>query len=164
MRTPANVLDAYGEWIARLAPWSHFVSLTHDARRLATGPTVSHQAYSRIGLQRHRRLVRDWFFDDVRKFDNTARLWSETELHKSGQPHEHALLALRPNAPSGLIMEAWFNRAGAYDRQPLETIEGTFSAARYVAKYTAKGSALEPRVWGFGLLAEASFSRVLLRL
>ena len=161
MRTPEAVLDAYGDWIAGLAPWNFFASLTHDPKRIARSSTVSHQAYDRVGIQRHRRLVRAWFYEDVRRLDPSARWWSETELHASGQPHEHGLLAVRDRAPIGAMMDAWYQRAGAYDRQPLEGIGATFSAARYVAKYTGKAAAWEPSVWGFGLLPAPSFSTVL---
>jgi hypothetical protein len=157
----AEVMNAYGEWIGGLASWNFFASLTHDPRRLVGAPGRDRQGYTRVGIQRHRRLVHDWFFEDVRRLDPSARWWSETELHKSGQPHEHGLLAVRVRAPVGDMMAAWFDRAGAFDRQPLEGVTATFSAARYVAKYTGKAAAFEPRVWGFGLLPRPSFSQVL---
>ena len=98
MRTPAAVLEAYGIWIAGLAPWTHFVTLTH---RLPDSSDANRaRNYTRVGLARHRRLVRKWFHGDVRPRDPAARWWSELELHESGIPHEHGLLALGDTAPA----------------------------------------------------------------
>ena len=84
MRTPAEVLDAYGTWIASLAPWTHFVTLTHRLPDSSDANRARH--YTRVGFSRHRRLVREWFHAVVRPRDAAARWWSELELHESGIP------------------------------------------------------------------------------
>jgi hypothetical protein len=98
VRTPRDVLDAYGVWIASLAPWTHFVTLTHRLPDSSDANLARH--YTRVGMSRHRRLVREWFHGAVRPRDPAARWWSELELHATGIPHEHGLLALGLTAPS----------------------------------------------------------------
>jgi len=143
-RQRAEILDAYGSFIASLAPWTHFITLTHDPRRLAN---LDGQ-HTRVGLQRHRRLRKEFVFDVVRRLDPTARWWSETELHLSGQPHEHAMLAAAENAPVYSMMAEWYALGGAWR---VERIESTHAAACYVAKYGEKAAAWEPMVAGLGL-------------
>lgn len=165
-----DVLGEYGRWVASLAPWDFFVTLTHDPRRLAqqlvdegaiatvdaermrpmeTGITI-------VGLQRHRREVRRWFYDDVRRFDHRAQFWGETELHATGQAHEHALLRVAGGARVLSMRQAWFERAGyaMFDR-----IEDATAVAAYVAKYTGKAAASEPHVYGFAKTARYSYAR-----
>jgi hypothetical protein len=150
------VLDAYGVWIASLAPWTHFVTLTH---RLPDSSDANRaRRYTRVGFARHRRLVRDWFHGEVRPRDPGARWWSELELHASGIPHEHGLLALGETAPALSMRQAWWDLAG-YAR--VDAIKDSRAVARYVAKYAGKKAAWSPCVWGFGLLPEPSFSQVL---
>ena len=158
MRTPAEVLDAYGTWIAGLAPWTHFVTLTHRLPDSSDANLARH--YTRVGFSRHRRLVREWFHAVVRPRDAAARWWSELELHETGIPHEHGLLALAGNAPALSIRQAWWDLAG-YAR--LDGIKNPEAVARYVAKYAGKKAAWAPCVWGFGLLREPSFSQTLRR-
>ncbi len=156
MGMPANVLTEYGLWIASLAPWLYFVTLTH---RLPDSSDANlARQYTRVGIARHRRLVREWFHGAVRPRDPGARIWSETELHLTGVPHEHALLAVSDTAPVLSLRQAWFDMAG-FAR--IERIEDPSAAARYVAKYAGKTGAWPPNVWGFGLLPRPSFSQVL---
>ncbi len=156
MGIPADVLDAYGIWIAGLAPWSHFVTLTHRLPDSSDANVA--RLYTRVGIGRHRRLVREWFHGQVRPRDRGAQWWSEMELHATGIPHEHALLAVSGKAPVLSMRQAWFDVAG-YAR--LEGIENPGAVARYVAKYAGKSAAWPPCVWGFGLLPRPSFSQVL---
>ena len=153
---PAAVLDAYGIWIAGLAPWTHFVTLTHRLPDSSDANRARH--YTRVGFARHRRLVREWFHSAVRPRDPGARWWSELEQHATGIPHEHGLLALSDMAPALSMRQAWWERSG-YAR--VDRIERPEAVARYVAKYAGKQAAWAPCVWGFGLLAEPSFSKVL---
>jgi hypothetical protein len=140
---PAAVLDAYGIWIAGLAPWTHFVTLTH---RLPDSSDANlARRYTRVGIARHLRLVREWFHSEVRPRDRGARWWSEMELHASGIPHEHALLAVGDTAPVLSMRQAWFDVAG-YAR--VDGIERPEAVARYVAKYAGKSAAWPPCVWG----------------
>lgn len=156
MRTPADVLEAYGIWIAGLAPWTHFVTLTH---RLPDSSDANRaRNYTRVGLSRHRRLVRQWFHGEVRPRDAGARWWSELELHETGIPHEHGLLAVGPAAPALSMRQAWWDLAGYARVDPINDSE---AVARYVAKYAGKKAAWAPCVWGFGLLRQPSFSQVL---
>ena len=158
MKTPAPVLDAYGEWIAGLTPWTHFVTLTHRLPGdVGAEPAQRAQprGYTRVGVQRHRRAVRAWFHEQVRAMDPGARWWSEMEFHASGVPHEHGLIALGERAPALSMRQAWYESRG-YAR--FDAIGSRFAVARYVAKYSGKAAAFEPCVWGFGLLAAPSFS------
>lgn len=170
-----EVLSAYGEYVASLAPWSWFVSLTHDAKRLryAEGwrATKTRDAWvedpsgqrrrarlvidaqrvvvdtgiTQVRAHRHRKQVREWFYDDVRPRDRDARWWSEMELHESGQAHEHGLLAIRDTAAILSIRQAWFDRCG-YAR--LDRVTSAEGAAVYVAKYTGKSAAAAPCIYG----------------
>jgi len=148
---------AYGAWVATFAPppgWSFFVTLTHDPRRLSV---VGHD---RIGRQLHRSRLRSWFYDDVRALDPSALWWSETELHISGQPHEHGLLWCGAGAPDLRMRQAWYEAAG-YAKW--ERIVDAASVAAYVAKYAGKATSGPPNVWGMGAHAEPSHSLMLPR-
>jgi hypothetical protein len=80
------------------------------------------------------------------------------ELHETGIPHEHGLLALSETAPALSMRQAWWDLAG-FAR--LDPIKDSHAVARYVAKYAGKKAAWTPCVWGFGLLREPSFAQVL---
>ncbi len=136
--------DATGHWVADLAPFGYFVTLTHRPLAGSSARPVTsrwHRSgssfYTRVGLARHNRMVRDWFYDDVRRLDPTAQLWGETELHVSGQPHEHALLACAESAPVYTFMQLWFDRpdGGAWKVQPFsQDPDECVRAACYVEK------------------------------
>lgn len=148
-----RVLEEYGHFVASLAPWTHFVTLTHDPRRLGVGHTI-------VGQQRHRRVMSRWLFDDVRRLDPSARWYSEMELHKSGQAHEHGLLAIAPNAPDLTMRQAWFDRAGYSvwrEIRPTDDV-AAYAAAAYVAKYSGKATTTEPFIAGLGVHRRASHS------
>jgi hypothetical protein len=147
----AVLLSEYGRFIGGLTDWGFFVTLTHDPRRLGAGHTV-------VGRQRHRKQVRRWVRDDLRRLDPSARWWSEMEEHASGQAHEHGLLEVAPSAPLLSIRQRWFERCGYAFIVPVPSVQ---AAAEYVAKYTGKAQASEPVIAGFGLLPRASFSQVL---
>lgn len=165
------VLLATGEWIASLAPWSHFFTLTHRLpgdtpplesyyrRTLPARPLPNIPTYTRVGIQRHRRMVRKFFYDVIRPYDHAAQWWSEMEMTQAGVPHEHAMVALSPNAPV-LSMRQWWYESCGY--AVMETIEGSsITPAAYVAKYTEKGGAIPPLICGFGLNSRESHSLVL---
>lgn len=171
-----EVLTAYGQYVASLAPWRWFVTLTHDARRLrysegwaATGTrdawvedpdgrrrlarvvtnakrVVLDTGITQVREVRHRKQVREWFYDDVRPRDRDAQWWSEMEMHESGQAHEHGLLSIRDGAAMLSIRQAWFERCGYAFIKPVTSVEG---AAVYVAKYTGKSAATKPCIYGF---------------
>jgi hypothetical protein len=145
--------DAYGSWVAGLAPWSHFITLTHDPRRLGRGHTM-------VGRQRHRRVLSKWIYDYVRRLDHGAQWFSEMELHKSGQCHEHGLLAVSATAPVLSMRQAWYDLAGFCDVRLIAGDDDKQRIARaiYVAKYTGKATAVEPFIAGFGLHRSASHS------
>lgn len=160
-------LDEYGRYVAQLAPWRWFVTLTHrmpdglevgrrsavtelgrEHRGRALGDeVVMHTGASIVGVKPHRRDVRRWFYDVVRPTDRTALWWSEAEEHKSGSVHEHGLLACSEVAPHLMWRTKWFELAGYCYIAPVTRVEG---AAVYVAKYTGKAAAVEPCVYGFG--------------
>jgi hypothetical protein len=148
-----EVLEAYGSWIASLGPWSFFVTLTH---RTPEDPTAAN--WSRVGVARHRRMVREWFYDDVRRLDRSAKWWSEMEFHASGQPHEHGMLAVDELAPWLQMRQAWWDRAGFAKWLPIDG-RGAMLPAAYVSKYAQKAVSREPLVYGFGLLPRPSFAR-----
>lgn len=147
----AELLAEYGRFIAGLTDWTHFVTLTHDPRRLSPGHTL-------VGRQRHRRQVGAWVRYDLRALAPEARWWSEMELHRSGQAHEHGLLAIASTSPLLSARQRWFERCGYADIIAIRDGQG---AAEYVAKYTGKAQAVEPLIAGFGLLRVASFSQLL---
>lgn len=139
--TPSSVLDAYGAWLADLAPWSHFITLTH---RLPDGRVALHD---RVGVQRHRRLVKLWLHTEVLPRDPGAVWWSETELTKIGTPHEHGVLALAdPRAPVLSMRQAWWEMAGYARVEEIE--ESSLAVARYVIKYSVKATAWPSTVHG----------------
>ncbi len=173
-RTPAPVLDAYGEFIGGLGSWTDFWTLTHrppdedsgnrstaarpDIPSVASARPYGRPSFTRVGIQRHRRQVREWFYEDVRRMDPGARWWSEMELHLTGQPHEHGLLSVSAGAPVLSMRQAWWDRCGFAH---VQAIRSRAAVAAYVAKYAGKSAAWTPLVYGFGLLPAPSFSRTL---
>ncbi len=159
METDKSVALAHGEWIATLAPWRYFLTLTHDPGRLGDMQVDPRRPYHRVGVKRHRRLVREWFYQDVRRLDPTAQLWGELEMQPvSGQAHEHCTLACSDVAPHLKMRQAWYERAGWCD---MKRIEGSaISAAAYCAKYASKATSVEPLFLGFGLDRAATFATV----
>ena len=154
----APVLSEYGRFFGSLTDWTHFGTLTHDPRRLGVGHSI-------VGHQRHRKQVRLFVRDDVRRLDRGAQWWSEMELHASGQCHEHALMHFSENAPVLSIRQRWYERCGYMKIVPITAASmaafGVTSVAEYVAKYTGKAGAVAPIIAGFGLLSRESWSRVM---
>jgi hypothetical protein len=142
MESRAELLDAYGSFIASLADWSHFVTLTHR-----TPEDPSAVSWHRVGVARHRRLVRDWFYECVRPRAPGARWWSEMEFHVSGQPHEHGMLAVPSNAPDLEMRDAWWQLAGYAKWLSIAGQDG-ISPAAYASKYAQKATSREPMVFG----------------
>lgn len=145
-------LAGYGEWVAGLTDWTHFVTLTHrppdryePGFRRDGSPVMLDTGVRIVGAKRHRRAVREWFFEDVRTRDGRAQWWSEMELHESGASHEHGLLRVSETAPVLSIRQSWWDRAGY---ATIEPIEAAGRAAVYVAKYTGKAAAIEPLIFG----------------
>lgn len=160
----AAALDATGRWVAGLAAWRHFVTLTHALVAVTSVQPVTSRkhrsgwsSYTRVGVSRHNRLVRDWFHEVVRSDDPTAEWWSETELHASGQPHEHGLLACAESAPVFSWLGRWYamEGGGIWKSQPFsQDPDERVRAACYVekaAKYAGKMASQAPKVWGRGL-------------
>ncbi len=178
-----EVKDATGAWIAGLVGWTHFLTLTHrlpgdqmlgcdrstaarpDISPIASAstygrPVVNAPSWTRVGMQRHRRMVRKFFYDVIRPRDPGSRWWSETEFHHSGQPHEHALLAIEnPSIALLSIRQWWYEHCGYAVIEPI--VGSGIVPAAYVAKYTEKSGAWPPLIYGFGLLPVPSFSRTL---
>ena len=155
-------LNETGEWIAGLASWNWFWTLTHDAVRLDGAD--SSRPHALVGQQRHRSLVRRWVFGTVRVLDPSAQWWSETERHQTGQCHEHGLMAASDTAPWLKMRQAWYELAGYAVVRPIERLhetDGKVLVARYVAKYSEKAAAGTPLIAGFGLLPSPSHSLVL---
>lgn len=139
-----RVLDAFGEWVASLAPWTHFATLTYAP---PVGHVVTTQTWTRVGMQHARRQLRDWFHRDVRIAVPTAVCWFETELHQSGQPHHHGLLALGDERPRPGLERRW-----AHGHAQVEVIDySSFSVARYVEKAAIRPEARPPVIWGLPL-------------
>ncbi len=161
-----EVLSATGVWIGEKAEWTHFVTLTHraptDVRPVdVPGPRKGFDGtWTRVGMSRHRKLVRRLFYDVIRPRDPGARWWSETEFHATGVPHEHALLALSTaNVALLSIRQEWYEQCGYIKILPVYA--GGQTAAEYVAKYTEKGGSYPPLILGFGLHDAPTFSMVL---
>jgi hypothetical protein len=163
--TPVAVLDAYGSWISSLARWSVFVTATHARPKTRTVAQAENVVvYDRVGVQRHRKVLRDWFYDVVRQADPTARWWSEMEFHESGVPHEHGLLETELSFTGRLyVRDVWRREHGDHEKgqgMRFDSIkESPVGVARYVAKYAGKAAAHEPCIYGFGLLSRPSFSQ-----
>jgi hypothetical protein len=166
----APVLAEYGRFISGLAPWTHFVTLTHDPRRMQPHLFTRGRSDSRVqrshgspdvalvGPQRHRKQVKAWVRYDLLSMAPDARWWSEMESTKAGQAHEHGMLSLPATAPLLSIRQRWYERCGFAHIRAIASVQ---EAAEYVAKYTGKAAATEPVIAGFGLLPVASFSQVL---
>lgn len=168
-------LNSTGLWVARLSDWRYFITLTHRQLRSATSTQAitsrKHRSgsgeHTRVGLNRHNSLVRDWFYDNVRALDHGARLWGETEAHAKGDPHEHLLLDVDRQAPVYSMLQSWYDRVdgGIWNCQPFSgDPDERVRAAAYVekaAKYAGKLTAQPPKIFGFALLSSPSFSRVL---
>jgi hypothetical protein len=155
----------FGRWLASLADWRYFITLTH---RTPTSTRLSYADYTRVGLARHNRMVRSLFYDNIRALDPTARFWGETETHAAGGFHEHALLSCASTFGVYGAMASWFDRrdGGWWDVQPFDSSRAVELAAGYIekaAKYAGKLAAQPPKVYGFGLLPQASHSLTLPR-
>lgn len=139
-----EILDAYGHFVAGLAPWRFFLTLTYDPRDLG----ASSSTWTRVGRQRANRQLARWFRDSVSAKCPTAIAWVETELHVSGQPHHHGVLALPANAPHLTMRTDWFAANGFARFDPID--EGRGAVARYVCKYATKASSGAPFTVGLG--------------
>jgi len=133
-----DVLDAYGVFVAGLAPWRWFLTLTYDPRDLA----ASSSTWTRVGRQRADGMLSRWMRDSVRKACPDAQAWVETELHVTGQPHHHGVLALPESAPWLRMRTEWWEANGWARFDPIDESRG--AVARYVCKYAAKASAGAP--------------------
>ena len=160
----AAALDATGRWVARLAQWRYFITLTHRqvaATSLQPVTSRNHRSgwssHTRVGLSGHDRMVREWFHEVVRPDDPTAEWWSETELHANGQPHEHGLLACAESAPIYSWLSQWYamEKGGIWKSRPFsQDPDERVRAACYVekaAKYVGKMATQAPKVWGRGV-------------
>lgn len=161
-RVTAAAMTGYGQWLADLAPWRYFVTLTHRAPN-STAP--SYTPYTRVGLNRHNRMVRDWFYQSVRPLDITARLWGETETHVAGGFHEHALLAVNPTMGIYAAMAAWYDRTegGLWNVRRFDSDRAVELAGAYIekaAKYAGKAAAQPPKVYGLGLDTAPNFLHI----
>jgi len=168
-------LNATGVWLARLSDWRYFITLTHRqlASPVSSQPITKRKhrsgftSYTRVGMNAHNAMVRDWFYEDVRALDRGARLWGETELHAKGDPHEHLVLDVDRQAPVYSMLDAWFERphggvwnCQSFSQDPDELVR----AAAYIekaTKYAGKLTTQPPKIFGFGLASAPSFSRVL---
>lgn len=151
-RLTRDGLAEYGHWIASLAPWSHFITLTHDPARLEKiRPT-----WTQVGPRAHRRRIRNFVLEVRRRFDKRLTWWSEMEILPTGAAHEHALVAWHDPAPLYTAMQVWFDRCGAWNVKPIEG--GSESIAAYIGKYGGKSGAFPPFVIGLGLHDRESHS------
>lgn len=144
-------MDAYGHFVAELAPWNWFLTLTYDPRDLSTRTSRNQLAYTRVGQQAARKRLTRWFHDEVRKYAPAAQIWCETELHESGQPHHHAVAALPENAPWLRMRTAWWDANGWGRFDPVADSRG--AVARYVCKYATKATTGAPFVAGLPAIA-----------
>lgn len=164
-------VNEVGYWVAAMAPWQAMITLTHAPIGFTSKQPFtsrSHRSgsssYTRVGLNAHNSLVRHWFYEVVRPSDRTAQLWGETELHVSGQPHEHLLLAHAESAPVFSWLDAWYRapRGGIWHSLSFSTDPSiAVRAACYVekaAKYVGKMACQPPKVFGFGLHEAESHS------
>lgn len=150
---------AAGEYVASLAPWNVFVTLTHRPREVEDERAFvyvrpggersivygrSAAGYS-VAMDTAQRRVKSWFHRAVRRYDSYASMWAETELHKSGAPHHHLLLAVRRGFPLKSVRQAWWEECG-YARA--EWLVEPVKAATYAAKYAVKETGVPPIVYG----------------
>jgi hypothetical protein len=146
-------LSAYGSWIAGLAPWSDFITLTHDPKRLARPGA---KTWSQVGPLSHRRRVRFWLREVRKRIDPGLRWWSEMERLPSGACHEHSLAVWSERAPVYSALQFWFDLAGAWDRRLIA--DGSEKVAAYIGKYGGKSGAFPPLIVGLGVHERESHS------
>ncbi len=112
-----------GDWFSQLAPWQWFVTLTLGNSKIARG-------FDRPGLGTARACLRE-----LLTMSRAKSVLCVFELHKSGVPHLHALLAGCTAINGGIASEHFFN---AYGISRWKIYREGGGAAKYVGKYLAK--------------------------
>jgi len=128
-----------GEWLADMADWTLFGTLTYDPERCRLVPGKRYGERSMPGLD----VVRAHAFRWLRSGPVAVGRPVEAavvgvERHKSGWPHMHALLKLPGGVHKGDLVgmgQSWYREHG-YAR--LELPRQKDDVAAYVAKYVAK--------------------------
>jgi hypothetical protein len=125
--------DLYGEWIAQLADWEVFVTLTYDPKKHPWCPSDRE-------TWKHWRW---WIHGQIGPSLPGLRAVGAIEHHASGWPHVHSLVGwptrANPSLPLArypkVFYEPWFEEHG-YAR--VDTVTSTVGAAAYVSKYLTK--------------------------
>lgn len=112
-----------GEWFSRLAEWQWFVTLTLGRAKLS-------KSFDRPGVGTARACLRELLV-----MSRCTGFLCVFELHKSGVPHLHALLA-GCSAINGGVANAHFY--GAYGISRWKIYRESGGASKYVGKYLAK--------------------------
>src|SRR5437867_11383675 len=124
-----EVLDAWGNWLADLAPWDWFVTLTYRSVGDGQYDRSPHSLwwYERAWTEFVRELSLP-----VRNV-RWVRAW---ESHKwRPEPHLHALIAGVADLQRRDAWRWWWDRYGVNRILPYAPDRG---AARYIAKYVVK--------------------------
>ncbi len=114
---------AIGDWFAALADWQWFVTLTLGRAKLS-------KSFDRPGVGTARACLRQLLV-----LSRCRSFLCVFELHKSGVPHLHALLAGCP-AINGAVASQYFY--GGYGISRWKIYKPGGAAPKYIGKYLAK--------------------------
>jgi len=143
--------QAMGPWIASLAAWDWYVTLTYDPKRSPsldkppTDPTCTRQAAK-------------WLTDIHDRASTFLVAVMALEHHQSGWPHWHGLVKTGhiPHAGAKALYKEWYSLHGYARIEPVGRPD-VIPIADYVAKYLCKEGAetiidWRPRALSFGAI------------
>lgn len=126
--------STFATWLATLAPWSLYLTLTYDPKR----PEVHHVPPSKWAVARH---VRQFHLRASAILARPTFAAVATEDTRAGWPHAHGLLAagVVDSREFAALSQAWYSARGfaRFDRIQAGTQN---VVAEYVAKYLTKES------------------------
>jgi len=131
---------AAGVWIANLAKWDLYTTLTYDPKRVAGSrpeqPDAS-RAPSDFATMRH---VQAWLLGAEHLLGRVVSAAYGLEKHSSGFPHWHGLLAAGgvSSEEFAALSKSWYEPHG-FARFDRVQRDDTQAIASYVAKYLSKG-------------------------
>jgi hypothetical protein len=129
--------SAFGDFISSLDRWDAFYTLTYDPGRSPDGLQYRREELPPPSVDAVRRHTLRWLkaLPDCLGCPYVAV--AATELHKSGWPHVHVLLASGGMSSRPLVGAAqlWYAKHGYAKYKP---VDSALEISRYVAKYMTK--------------------------
>lgn len=131
-QTESPLQNAYAEWLATLAPWGLYLTLTYDRKRWYSEDVPP----SHWSAARH---VRSYHHEATELLRRPVYLAATHERTRAGWPHWHGLLAAGEvsRVEFAALSQAWFSAHGFAHFARIQTgTQGVVS--QYVSKYMVK--------------------------